>query len=494
VSTHYSDRPSGTPDTNILLFRNRSHRYDLPSIDENNYRDGPSRTHDINNFHFRNRIHCYDPASLDEKILSESKKLFFNAHLTVYRMMEETSEAEFERLLNQLRDATQEQPDPDGTADGAAGGEDEVLLDVDDDDDIVMLDIVQPEASNPPEATATPDTSEKVNENISDTVSEPGSVSNMKSKSGSDIASGYQASESDSVVTSMFNYSKYGTRSKIGKGETLLETEKPVMSSTYYQCKAARAATRNYPTVDVSIGPSAGVSEQSKHCSVGSLDCHGDTEILKTFRGSRITANVVTVNQNISATFDPANLKCVVCSTPHYVLAKGKEESPPTLIFADQNFVSTLAGGKSCLAIIRLEDASLPELAELAHEVLDRHKPPAVTLFLFGSASHLLNVGTTIYTQEWCSLVDRISTSYPDSRILPLAPVIREDCPGTVSRQLIELATWYKCVYGNSIMGITSVWDTLVSVLSKTDEDSLDLGYKEMYTVAMPAYLAPNSP
>jgi hypothetical protein len=106
---------------------------------------------------------------------------------------------------------------------------------------------------------------------------------------------------------------------------------------------------------------------------------------------------------------------------------------------------------------MRLEDASLPELAELAHEVLDKHKPPAGTLLLFGSASHLLNVGTTIYTQEWCNLTDRISASFPDSRILPLAPVIREDCPGAVSRQLIELATWYKIVYNNNILGITSV-------------------------------------
>jgi hypothetical protein len=262
----------------------------------------------------------------------------------------------------------------------------------------------------------------------------------------------------------------------------------------YYQCKAARAATRNYTTVDVSIGPGAGVSEQIKHSSVGSLDCVGDTEILKTFRGSRITANGVTVNQNISSTFDPANLRCVVCPTAHYILAKGTDESPPTLIFADQNFVSTLAGGKSCLAIMRLEDASLPELAELAHEVLDKHKPPAGTLLLFGSATHLLNVGTTIYTQEWCNLTDRISASFPDSRILPLAPVIREDCPGAVSRQLIELATWYKIVYNNNILGITSVWDNLVSVLSKTDEDGLDLGYNEYYTVAMPAFLAPHSP
>jgi hypothetical protein len=64
---------------------------------------------------------------------------FFNANLIMYRMIEETSEAEFERLLNQLRDATQEQPDPEGAAEGAAEGEDEALLDVDNNDDVVYL-------------------------------------------------------------------------------------------------------------------------------------------------------------------------------------------------------------------------------------------------------------------------------------------------------------------------------------------------------------------
>jgi hypothetical protein len=266
------------------------------------------------------------------------------------------------------------------------------------------------------------------------------------------------------------------------------------MPSTYYQCKSARHESRNYPTVDVSIGPSAGVCENEKHSSVGSLDCHGDTEILKTFRGSRITANGNTVNQSISASFDPSNLKCVICSSPHYVLAKGPEDSPPTIVFADQNFVPTLSGGKSCIAVVRLEDASIPELSDLAFEILDKHHPPAGTIFLFGSASHLLNAGTTIYTQEWCNLVLNFSNAYPDSRILPLTPVIREDCPGVVSRQLIELATWYKTVYANDILGITTVWDTLISTLCKTDEDGLDLGYNEIYSVAMPAFLAPNAP
>jgi hypothetical protein len=379
-----------------------------------------------------------------------------------------------------------------------------VLDAVDSDDDIIMLEESPPapSATPAPSTAAGPDPqevctdttaaqTEKVNDLVV-TVSPRTSVdgSNRESDSGS----GYQESESENPKNSLYNYSKYGTRSKVGEGETLIESEKPAMPSTYYQCKSARHASRNYPTVDVSIGPSAGVCENEKHSSVGSLDCLGDTEILKTFRGSRITANGNTVNQSISASFDPSNLKCVICSSPHYVLAKGPEDSPPTIVFADQNFVPTLSGGKSCIAVVRLEDASIPELSDLAFEILDKHHPPAGTIFLFGSASHLLNAGTTIYTQEWCNLVLNFSNAYPDSRILPLTPVIREDCPGVVSRQLIELATWYKTVYANDILGITTVWDTLISTLCKTDEDGLDLGYNEIYSVAMPAFLAPNAP
>jgi hypothetical protein len=72
--------------------------------------------------------------------------------------------------------------------------------------------------------------------------------------------------------------------------------------------------------------------------------------------------------------------------------------------------------------------------------------------------------------------------------------VVREDGPGVVSRQLIELATWFKTVYQNNILGIASVWDTLISTLCKTDEDGLDLGYDEHYSVAMPSFLTPNAP
>jgi len=414
-------------------------------------------------------------------------------------MMEETSEADYARFLELTRPLETE-PGSELVDLCADAEDDEAVLDASEDDDIIML----PEVPDAPDIPTTdgpsfaedispapaPTNKEKVNDVVMNEISGSEHDSNRES----DSASGYQASLSDYEKNSRFNFTKYGTRSKVGEGETYLESEKPVMSSTYYQCKAARAASRTYMTVDVTIGPEAGVSEPIKHGSIGSLDCRGDTELLKTFRGSRITANGTTVNQTISASFDPSNLKCVVCESAHYILAKGPDESPPTIIFADQNFVSTLSGGKSCLAIVRIEDASLPELTDIAFEILDRHKPPAGTIFLFGTASHLLNAGTTIYTQEWCNTVKVISHTYPDSRVLPLVPVIREDCPGAVSRQLIELATWLKSVYANDIMGVTSVWDTLISTLCKTDEDGLDLGYSEHYSVAMPAYLSTSAP
>jgi hypothetical protein len=248
-----------------------------------------------------------------------------------------------------------------------------------------------------------------------------------------------------------------------------------------------------YPTVTVSLGPEAGVSKPVTYSRISSLDCYGDTEILRTFRGSRITANGKIVNQNISTSYDPANLKCVVCPNPHYILARGEGEPPPILVFADQNFVSTMSGGNSCVAIARLEDASLNELVDLSMEILDKHQVPPGTLLLYGSVSHLYNAGTTIYTVDWCNLVSKLETIFKESRILPLVPVIREDCPGTVHRQLIELATWYKVVYDKNTLGLAPTWQVLLRILSQTDEDGLDLGYSETYSVAMPSSLAPSA-
>jgi hypothetical protein len=70
----------------------------------------------------------------------------------------------------------------------------------------------------------------------------------------------------------------------------------------------------------------------------------------------------------------------------------------------------------------------------------------------------------------------------------------RKDCSGTVNRQLIEISSWFSRVYSKNTLGLTSLWQNLIETLSSTDEDGLDLGYWETYSVAFPAMLAPDAP
>ncbi len=175
------------------------------------------------------------------------------------------------------------------------------------------------------------------------------------------------------------------------------EETKPILGSAYLQCKAARAASLfQHEVTSVDISEESVKSDTTSIFAIGSLNCTGDTEVLRTFRGTRMSSNNLTVNQNISFSYDPATLLCVICEKPHNILATGEGGAPPILIFSDHNFLPTLSKGDSCVAISRLEDATLDELVELAKEVLDRHNIPVGSLLLLGSANHIHNVGTSI--------------------------------------------------------------------------------------------------
>jgi len=168
--------------------------------------------------------------------------------------------------------------------------------------------------------------------------------------------------------------------------------------------------------------------------------------------------------------------------------------APPILVFGDQNFLPTLSKGQSCVAISRLEDATLDELVELSKEVLDRYPIPVGSLLLLGSANHLHNVGSSIYAIDWCNSVEKISNSLRNVKTIPLVPILREDGPGSLGKQLMEISTWFSMVYEKNSLGVLPVWNKLVETLGKTDEDGLDLGFSDMYTIAFPDKLSPGSP
>jgi hypothetical protein len=311
------------------------------------------------------------------------------------------------------------------------------------------------------------------------------------------------ASSNETGETFCTSYSKYGIREKekvkieekpTPTGDLDEETGRPLLGSAYQQCKSARAAAMfNHTVITADMSQEAGCRASTNIYPVGSLNCVGDTEVLRTFRGTRMSSNNVTVNQNISLSYDPATLQCIVCEKPHSILATGEGGAPPILIFSDQNFLPTLSKGCSCVAISRLEDGTLDELVELAAEILGRNQIPVGSLLLLGSANHLHNVGSSLYAINWCYSVEKISSLIRNVKTIPLTPILREDGPGSLGKQLIEISAWFEKVYLNNSLGVLPVWKKLVEILGKTDEDGLDLGFTDMYTVALPCSLSPGS-
>jgi hypothetical protein len=97
-----------------------------------------------------------------------------------------------------------------------------------------------------------------------------------------------------------------------------------------------------------------------------------------------------------------------------------------------------------------LEDGSLDELVELAAEILGRNQIPVGSLLLLGSANHLHNVGSSLYAINWCFSVEKVSSLIRNVKTIPLTPILREDGPGSLGRQLIEISAWYEKVYMNT--------------------------------------------
>jgi hypothetical protein len=83
------------------------------------------------------------------------------------------------------------------------------------------------------------------------------------------------------------------------------------LNATYYQCRSSRLNSFRKALISISADGTFGKKVVSMSPSFGSLEDHDG--IGKTFHGSRIMKNNVTVNQSCSMSFDPCNFTCVSC-------------------------------------------------------------------------------------------------------------------------------------------------------------------------------------
>ena len=260
------------------------------------------------------------------------------------------------------------------------------------------------------------------------------------------------------------------------------------MGPNYHQCKEARKAAMCHNTVDCTPGTSCGKITKETQGQVGSL-CYKDKDLHHTFRGSRISSMDKVVNQNISLSFDPLTLVCTTCKEAHSIIPS--DGSGMITVITDQNFVSALSGTSECVPVIRVEDSTLEELFQFALEIFSRTPIPAGSLFLLGSTSHLVSIGSTLYALEWQNTLSKFTNRWPNAQVGPVPPVIREDTALSTLVSLVEIRYWYSKVYTNNTVYPKDAWEVVIRTLSSAlpvDQNS-DTHSKDMHTTALPVSL-----
>jgi len=227
------------------------------------------------------------------------------------------------------------------------------------------------------------------------------------------------------------------------------------------------------------------VAEQER---VGSMNPPGDTDVLRTFRGVRQQRAGESVDQYITFSLDPSNLQCLSCAEEHPILQGHK---PVVVILSDENFVPLWPNTdkEKCVVIIRIEGGGLLELTDTFSDVFGRSGLPEGSVLLLGSLTHLHRFGVSHYARDWTEMVMSMSRSWPSVRLGPLIPLIREDVPGGVARELTELASWFGRMYTGNIQGMAASWNMLVTTVVGNSIGHTVLTNQESYTMTLPVSL-----
>ncbi len=265
------------------------------------------------------------------------------------------------------------------------------------------------------------------------------------------------------------------------------------LGSAYAQCKAAREAANRRTVVDISCNENSLVSSSVGGDKVGSMDRGVNNSIENCFKGARIEKNGVLVNQYLSCSFDPATMVCISCETEHKFQEGG--EGTECYCLTDQNFIASLPGSESkdCLKIVRIENASLVELANVFLEILEGKTVKPGTCVLVSSLSYLAKVGAAAYAAEWRVCVNMLTCKWAGILVCPVFPIHASAIPGNLYGELLILHTWFRKIYSGTNQGLSSSWDKYAELLLEFSEGSGSLEQPEPRTPLLPSSLDPTA-
>jgi hypothetical protein len=257
----------------------------------------------------------------------------------------------------------------------------------------------------------------------------------------------------------------------------------------FIQCSTAKMSEKkiNINVLSKSDNGPVFAADPVPYPRVGAMFREGENELSNTFHGARIMRGGKTVNEVISCSFDPASMTCISCSNPHSILVKGL---PVAICFADQNFLPYFSDNNdvnnSCVAVVRLEDASLGDLVAIASEVLSTHSLNPGSTLLIGSATHLFRSGASGYANDWVKTVSILEQKFKNINVCPLIPVLRDATPGSLARDIEMFSSWLHKVYRDSIKGLLNTWDAVTHFVQHAAVGGAALMYPEIVKTPMP--------
>jgi hypothetical protein len=178
------------------------------------------------------------------------------------------------------------------------------------------------------------------------------------------------------------------------------------------------------------------------------------------------------VGQNITLSFNPANMRCNGCKARGQHSVIGSDDGKPVVLVAcDQNFPPVLFSEDdgACIGILRMEYGSVKELGFAVGDMLHGVSLPQGSVILVGSTSDLAQQGIVGYTDELARTL-RILKEKLGGRVevvaLPPVPLGGINSFSTL-RGVVEVEHWAERLEGGAGVLLLKTRSAVVQLIAK---------------------------
>ena len=154
---------------------------------------------------------------------------------------------------------------------------------------------------------------------------------------------------------------------------------------------------------------------------------------------------------NVATSFDPASLVCGNCLVgPHHILHPSGKNEPCCFVVSDQCFPAALPSSTAanCLAIIRVEDATIKDLVATFMRLTRGCDITMGTVVMISSLNHLGQVGAAAYAEDLVEAILEFRHTFGDQvRVIhgfPHPPCRISDL--FTIRSMMEIESWLTSV------------------------------------------------